>query len=288
MANRHHGKLAEVWKHLCLVRVVGAEEPEVYAETHAGSAGYELVDDPERRYGVRGFPARAAASPLLAGSRYREHLARLMSGGAGERACPGSSLLAMLERGRSTRYLLCDTDPDSIADIVAWAARLELTEQVEAVEADGMSRVRGLMGETAARSLVHIDPYEPHVHEPGGPSALELAAELADAGARVVYWYGYDEPAGRAWAYEALRQASASTRWWCGDVLVTTADGETRDDGDLGLATTPGTGCGVVCGNVDSATAVSCEALGRALATAYAGAELPRGGAGALAFSGIG
>lgn len=284
MANRHHGKLADVWKHLCLVRILQAEEPEVYGETHAGSAGYGPVDDPERRYGVTGFPTHATVSPLLAGSRYREHLARLASGAMGERVCPGSPLLAMLERGRSARYVLCDLDPDSVADIAAWAARLELTEQVRAVEADGISTIRALMSETEAHGLVHIDPYDPHAHEPGGLSALELAAELADDGVTIVHWYGYDAPEERAWAYDALRQASASTPWWCGDVLVTTAGGETRDDGDLGAATTPGTGCGVVCANLSDTSVTSCEQLGRALAAAYAGVELPQGGAGGVSY----
>lgn len=53
--------------------------------------------------------------------------------------------------------------------------------------------------------------------------------------------------------------------------------------GDLGVATTPGTGCGVVLGNVTSQAAAACDRLGLALARAYMGATLPSGQGGAFA-----
>jgi hypothetical protein len=67
-------------------------------------------------------------------------------------------------------------------------------------------------------------------------------------------------------------------------MLVTTADGVTHSDGDLGQATTPGTGFGIVCANLSRITHERCGQLGHALAEAYAGATLPDGGAGALDF----
>jgi hypothetical protein len=39
--------------------------------------------------------------------------------------------------------------------------------------------------------------------------------------------------------------------------------------GDLGVATTPGTGCGVVLGNVAPETTAACERVGVAVAHAY-------------------
>jgi hypothetical protein len=55
--------------------------------------------------------------------------------------------------------------------------------------------------------------------------------------------------------------------------------------GDLGRATTPGTGCGVVLANAGTGTVRACEELGRALAGAYRGATLPGGGEGSLVFT---
>lgn len=58
--------------------------------------------------------------------------------------------------------------------------------------------------------------------------------------------------------------------------------------GDLGKATTPGTGCGVVLGNVRDDTARSCARLGRAVARAYDGATLPSGVPGGIRFTTVG
>jgi 23S rRNA A2030 N6-methylase RlmJ len=287
VANRHFGKLGDVWKHLPLCEVLAHERPSLYAETHAGSAAYELTDDAERRYGV--YRIRAAA---LSGSRYAAHLAWALDGTldarepAEERSgvIPGSPLLAMLELGASSRYLLCDKDPDSTKDLTRWASRLDLHGRVEAVTGDGMAAVAEKVLDdraVAASTVVHVDPYDPDAREPGSLSALELTARLITAGVRVVYWYGFDAPAERAWALDALHQASGAALW-CGDMGVTAADGTARDDGDLGRATTPGTGCGVVLANVGGATLDRCAALGSALARAYDGAPLPDGRPGRL------
>jgi 23S rRNA A2030 N6-methylase RlmJ len=45
MANRHFGKLADVWKHGALLAVLDRERPARYAETHAGSGTYPLPQD---------------------------------------------------------------------------------------------------------------------------------------------------------------------------------------------------------------------------------------------------
>jgi len=66
MANHHFGKLADVWKHLVLDEVLAEMNPDRYAETHAGSATYPMVDDPERRFGVLGFLDGLASDDALA------------------------------------------------------------------------------------------------------------------------------------------------------------------------------------------------------------------------------
>ena len=128
--------------------------------------------------------------------------------------------------------------------------------------------------------LVHIDPFDPHARSPGGYSPLELAARVAGSGTPLVYWYGYDEPGEQAWAYTRLT-AQTGAPLWCGDVMVT---GTSSTAGDLGRATTPGTGFGVILANV-AGTAGACTAVGNALADAYAGALLPDGSRGNLIFT---
>jgi 23S rRNA (adenine2030-N6)-methyltransferase len=290
VANRHFGKVGDVWKHLPLCEVLAVERPSLYAETHAGSAAYAPVDDAERRYGV--LRVRAADDPDVSGTRYATYLARALDGAlaapdgaeAGAGVIPGSALLAMLELGAPARYLLCDVDPESTRDLIRWAARLGLGERVEAVTGDGMAAIAAKVLDDptiALSTVVHVDPYDPDDREPGSSSALELAAALIDAGAGVVYWYGFDAPARRSWAWTTLHRATGAALW-CGDMLVTAADGTVRDDGHLGRATTPGTGFGVVLANVGGATLDRCAALGAALARAYDGAPLPDGQPGRL------
>ncbi len=103
--------------------------------------------------------------------------------------------------------------------------------------------------------LVHIDPFDPDARGPGGYSAFDLAARVADSGTPLVYWYGYDQPSDQAWAYTRL---TARTRapLWCGDIMVT---GTSRTPGDLGRATTPGTGFGVMLANLQAGTAAACR-----------------------------
>ncbi len=133
-------------------------------------------------------------------------------------------------------------------------------------------------------TLAHIDPYDPCAVGAGGQSALDLAHELIERGVGVVYWYGYDRPEGRAWAFDELSAGRPRTTVWCGDMMIT-GPGTAPDDGDLGVATTPGTGFGIVCANVSTPTIDACRALGEGLAAAYDGVPLPDGRPGRLEFT---
>lgn len=281
MANRHFGKLSDVWKHAALAEVLDREPPRGYAETHAGSGAYPIVRDGERQFGILRFLDVAAGSAALARSRYRAVAGSWLSGRG---LYPGSALLAMTMLGDGSSYLLCDLDPGSAADLRRWAGELSL-HRCDVAQADGMAAVAAWLdsqrGEPAEPGLVHIDPFDPDARGPGGYSALDLAAHVASSGTPLVYWYGYDEPGDQAWAYGRLT-AQTSAPLWCGDVLVT---GTGRTDGDLGRATTPGTGFGVILANLQPGTAAACAAIGNALADAYADALLPDGSRGSLAFT---
>jgi 23S rRNA A2030 N6-methylase RlmJ len=275
MANRHFGKFADVWKHLVVSEALDDVRPARYAETHAGSAAYPLVDDAERRFGVLGY-LDGIRGPLLS-SPFTRIVSRFAN--AEPALYPGSALQAMTLLGDDSTYLLCDLDPASVADLRSWATRLGLTD-CEVVQRDGMATVRDRLPHEAA-TVVHIDPFDPFGHEDGVPSAVELAAEVAQSGHTLVYWYGYSAPAERAWAVEEIQRGTTARLWW-GDVMVTGQDGRVRDDGDLGGATTAGTGCGVVLANVPDTLVDRCQVLGRALVRAYEGKPLPDGRPGRL------
>jgi 23S rRNA A2030 N6-methylase RlmJ len=279
MANRHFGKIADVWKHAALAEVLEREPPGCYAETHAGSGAYAVVPDPEREFGILRFLEVAPRFPALARSRYRAIAASYVKG---DRSLyPGSALLAMTVLGDASSYLLCDLDPESITDLRRWSRLLGL-RSCEVAETDGLAAVAAwLDGEARGAGLVHIDPFDPDARDPGGYSALELAARVADSGTRLVYWYGYDEADEQAWAHKKLATLTRAPLWY-GDVLVT---GASNAPGDLGRATTPGTGFGVVLANLYAGTAGACAALGNALCDAYADAILPDGSPGNLAFT---
>lgn len=277
MANRHFGKFADVWKHLVVCQVIADAKPKGYAESHAGSAAYPLISDAERRFGVLGFVESAATSPRLASAPFT----RVVSEYVGRRVAlyPGSALQAMTLLGDDTAYLLCDLDPASAEDLRSWAARLNL-RHCEVAERDGMAAVRDWLPD-APPAVVHIDPFDPFAREDGAPSAIELASEVADAGHALVYWYGYSAPAERVWAVDQIRAATSAALWW-GDVMVTTAGGAVRDDGDLGAATSAGTGCGLVLANASPGLADTCTELARELGRIYSGKQLPDGVPGGL------
>lgn len=189
----------------------------------------------------------------------------------------------MLERGNEASYLLCDLDPDSVASLDDAADRLDVTN-ARCVTADGMSSVHNYIRSASGTVLVHIDPFDPHASGPSGLSALDLAGQLIRDGIGLMYWYGYDNPNERAWALDALSQrVDDLTGTWCGDIMIT-GPGRDRGDGDLGQATTPGTGFGIVCANLPREAIESCDRLGHALERAYRQATLPSGGSGGIEF----
>ena len=192
----------------------------------------------------------------------------------------------MSELGAKADYVLCETDPASAADLSAWVTRLRLGGRVTIVERDGPIALHdALEGNDPAPVLTHIDPFDPWSRGKGGLSALDVTGELAEAGVRTVYWYGYDQPELRTWALEEIGRLTGAPLW-CGDLLVTSSEPRAEiPAGDLGVATTAGTGFGIVCAHLAARTLESCEALGRALAAMWRGVPLPGGETGGLDFA---
>lgn len=287
IANRHFGKLADVWKHLVLAEVLAAVRPQSLWDTHAGHAVYTMATDAERRFGVLRFMDLAPSDATLATSGYLRLLARHMQGAAGLTEYPAGPMIAMLQLGSTCEYWFCDVDPDSTANLRQAAARLGLGPQVHVVDGDGMTAVDEGLARTpdVSRAVVYVDPFDHHAVGPGGLSALELCHKAAALGAAVVCWYGYDHADRRNWLFNSLVDLSSPrTSWWCGDIMITSA-GADLSAGDLGVATSPGTGFGLVCTNVPAPALRRCDELGTALARAYDGRPLPDGQAGGLNFA---
>jgi 23S rRNA A2030 N6-methylase RlmJ len=277
MANHHFGKFADVWKHLVLDEVLVDMQPTRYAETHAGSATYAMVDDAERRYGITGF-LDGLTTPALTTAAFTKLVAGFVNGGPA--VYPGSALQAMTLLRNNSEYLLCDKDPVSADDLRGWAERLKLST-CDVAERDGMTAVREWLSISRTPAVVHIDPFDAFSREAAGPSAIEFAAEVAEAGHRLVYWYGVDNPDERAWASNDIRSRTSAPLWW-GDLMVRSLNGPLPNDGDLGVATTAGTGCGVVLANVSASLLARCESLGDALVAHYDSRPLPDGTPGRL------
>jgi hypothetical protein len=90
-------------------------------------------------------------------------------------------------------------------------------------------------------------------------------------------WYGFDATSDRAILLDALHEGIAGGAWY-GEVSL-----RAEDLSEVGFG--PGVlGCGVVMCNVSQEALGACGRLGEGLARAYAGARLPNGHDGALAF----
>jgi len=112
MANRHFGKLADVWKHLVLAEVLSVDRPRQFWDTHAGHAWYLMTNDAERRYGVLGFMEAAVDDVVLNRSAYFRLLVGQRRGDGVLSDYPAGPMLAMLELGSGSVYLFCDLDPE--------------------------------------------------------------------------------------------------------------------------------------------------------------------------------
>ena len=55
MANRHFGKIGDVWKHRPLAEILNIGTPRRYWESHAEAARYPLTHSHERDYGIYHF-----------------------------------------------------------------------------------------------------------------------------------------------------------------------------------------------------------------------------------------
>ncbi len=228
------------------------------------------------------FLERAVRSSVLEGSAYRRLLS-LRDRGETPTTYPGSPLIAMgLLWGTRGRFVFCDLDRVSLANIAEDARALGITSgRVRLVQGDGVSTLEEdlarLTEEEASGTFLHVDPYGLLEPGHGGESPLGLVTRAAERGVGCMLWYGFDAGEARAVVLEALHERIAGIAWY-GEVSLHAED-LTEVGFDPGVL-----GCGVVVCNVGQEALAACSRLGEGLAQAYAGARLPNGRDGALEF----
>jgi 23S rRNA A2030 N6-methylase RlmJ len=237
MANPHFANLGDVWKHLLLTEVISWLRPEQYVETHAGSVIYRLVDDAERGLGAQMFLSASKELEPLRSSPYRRLILEFAR--ATEPSYPGSPLLAMMLLGRACRYVFCDTDPSSVADLQAARERFGLRDNVRVIHGDGLAETTALLQAHAidAASLVHVDPFDFRAAGPGLVSALELLTCLAAASIPTFAWYGLTAASAEHELFHEVTIAAPGARAWSAELRV---------GGQRANAAGIGSGCGVL------------------------------------------
>ena len=260
MANPHFANLGDVWKHLLLTEVISWLRPGHYVETHAGSAIYRLVDDVERGLGAEMFLRASSEIEPLRSSPYRRLILEFARGA--EPSYPGSPLLAMMLLGPACRYVFCDTDPASVADLQAARERLGLRDKVGVIHGDGLAETTALLHAHAigAASLVHVDPFDFRAAGPGVVSALELVTCLAAASIPTFAWYGLTAPSATHELFHEVTIAAPAARAWCAELRV---------GGRRANAAGIGPGCGVLFTAADLAPAGSMRRAADAYVRAF-------------------
>ena len=237
LANPHFANLGDVWKHLLLTEVITWLQPGHYVETHAGSALYALADDLERGLGAEMFLSASSEIEPLRSSPYRRNILELARGAVP--SYPGSPLLAMLLLGRACRYVFCDTDPSSVADLRAARERPGLQEEVRVIHGDGLAETTALLRAHAigAASLVHVDPFDFRASGPAAVSAHQLVTCLAAASIPTFAWYGLTSRSAPHELFHEVTTAAPAARAWCAEL---------RLGGQRANAAGIGSGCGVL------------------------------------------
>jgi 23S rRNA (adenine2030-N6)-methyltransferase len=168
----HAGNIADVFKHLILIRVLQAlrlkDTPFCVIDTHAGSGLYRLQAPGEFEQGIgRLWPVRADWPPL---AEYFALLAPLNR--KGFNAYPGSPWIIRALLRPQDRAVFIERQPDEVA---ALRDNLHDRRGVTINEADAWAALKGLLPPKENRGLVFIDPpYEK-------PDELDLVAQALRA-----------------------------------------------------------------------------------------------------------
>jgi 23S rRNA A2030 N6-methylase RlmJ len=149
----------------------------------------------------------------------------------------------MMLLGRACRYVFCDTDRASVADLLATRDRLGLQDRARVVHGDGLAQTLALL-ETQAigrASLVHVDPFDFREQGPGGVSARDLVVRLAADAIPTIVWYHLATRADPLQMFHDVTTAAPEARAWCAELRV---------GGPRANLAGVGAGCGVLLAGV--------------------------------------
>jgi 23S rRNA (adenine2030-N6)-methyltransferase len=306
MANRHFGKIGDIWKHLPLAEILSIEKPKQYWETNAGSAQYPLTHSIERDYGVYYFYEYSAGSSALLSSNYFQILDGLKKEDRFPLNYPGSPYISMsLLRPYAKQFIFCDIDAASLENIRESASELEIPEnKVRCVNADGvrtlLEQAAHVPKERASEIFIQCDPCGGFVGdtylfddpfqegERNRPSPLEFFFKMSGSGFKVMFWYGFQSYRDRSNCHQQIKLFrdkyelnGKDKNLWCGEICLSIIDNQ-----DFKLD--PGVkGCGVLLGNLTGNALTVCSLLGVELVKIYESASFPDGSSGATDFAEI-
>ena len=168
----------------------------------------------------------------------------------------------MMLLGHACRYVFCDTDPASVADLQAARERLGLREEVAVIHGDGLAEAMALLQTNAvgAASLVHVDPFDFGAAGPGVVSTLDLVRCLAAASIPTFAWYGLTTSSAAHELFHEVTIAAPAARAWCAELRV---------GGRRANAAGIGSGCGVLFTAADVAPVGSMRRVADAYVRAF-------------------
>lgn len=291
MANVHYAKIGDIWKHLPISQILSIEQPNFYAESHAGSAQYPLTHSKDRDYGVFHFLDHTKDSIALDNSAYAKLLRRFIENKP-SMIYPGSPLMAMsLLTDKDSKFLFCDTDGKSIADITQSSKRLGLMDNaVTAVQGDGIDTISealtSLSAKDALKTFVLIDPYQPLENSKNELTSLDLFCQAGRLKAKAVFWYGFNSMDDHSKLLDDIKQALISNKLSCSEHNLMLAEIKLSAFDNVYSNYNPGVlGCGIICCNLSKKSLLVCDELGRELEGIYNSATLGDGSSGAIEFT---
>ena len=168
----------------------------------------------------------------------------------------------MMLLGRACRYVFCDTDPSSVADLRAARERLGLQKEVQVIDGDGLAETTALLRAHAIGSagLVHVDPFDFGAAGSSAASALQLVTRLAAAGIVTFAWYGLTSRSTPHDLFREVTAAAPTARAWSAELRV---------GGQRANAAGIGSGCGVLFTGADLAPVESMRRAADAYVCAF-------------------
>lgn len=159
----HAGNHADVLKHCVLLELLRLltikEKPLAYLESHAGAGAYALGDDADEtgewRNGIGRLWHASEAPPAV--ERYLAAVRAWNENGAVLHRYPGSPALAADALRAQDRLVLCESQPDIVAELTHRLAGHDA--RIRVLRADGYQQaLKALLPPAERRGLVLVDP----------------------------------------------------------------------------------------------------------------------------------